>query len=186
MKYSSIFILLSIVFIFACNDKKTEEEQKLTEEVTSTFDSTDLPTTIAAIDEDKPFLMQYRFEPGESFNYRMTVISENEQSMETDTIMTANLSQTLIYIINFKTLSLDKDSIAELQCTFTSVNVKADVNGEQITYQSGSEIDSTERLKFAEYESFVNNPFNLKVSRFGVVKEVFNTGNIVDRFLSIR
>ena len=33
MKYTSIFILLSIIFISACSDKKTEEEQKLTEEV---------------------------------------------------------------------------------------------------------------------------------------------------------
>jgi hypothetical protein len=47
-------------------------------------------------------------------------------------------------------------------------------------------MDSTESLKFAEYESFVNNPFKLKVTRFGVVKEVSNTVNIVNRFLSIR
>lgn len=186
MKYTSIFVLLTIVFFIACNDKKTEEGQKLTEEITSTFDSTALMTSEAEVDEDQTFLMTYKFEPGKSFKYRMTVISENEQSMETDTTMTANMNQTLIYIIDFKTLSLDKDGIAELQCTFSSVNLKADVNGEQFTYQSGTEMDSPERQKFVEYESFVNNPFKIKVTKFGNVKEIYNTTNIVDRFLKMR
>jgi len=116
----------------------------------------------------------------------MTVISENEQSMETDTTMTANMNQTLIYIIDFKTLSLDKDSVAELQCTFSSVNLKADVNGEQFTYQSGTDMDSTERQKFIEYESFINNPFKIKVTKYGSVKEIYNTTKVVDRFLQMR
>jgi hypothetical protein len=116
----------------------------------------------------------------------MTVISENEQSMETDTTMTAHLGQTLIYILDFKTLSLDEDSVADLQCTVTSVNLKADVNGEKFAYQSGSKLDSTERLKFAEYESFVNHPFKIKVTKYGNVKEIYNTTNIVDTFLKLR
>ncbi len=185
MKYS-LAVLLAIIFFTACNDKKTKEEQKLTEEITSTFDSTTLPTSEAEIDEDQSFSMHYKFVPGESFKYRMTVISENEQSMETDTTISAHLDQTLIYILNFKTLSLDKDSVADLECTVTSVNLKADVNGEKFAYQSGSLIDSTERLKFAEYESFVNNPFKIKVTKYGNVKEIYNTTNIVDKFLKMR
>ena len=134
----------------------------------------------------KYFFIKYKFKPGESFKYRMTVISQNEQNMKTDTSMTARLEQTLIYIIDFKTLSLDEDSVAELQCTFSSVNLKANANGTEISYQSGSLIDSTEKVKFAEYESFVNNPFNIRVGKHGEIIDIYKIDKIMNRFLSLR
>jgi len=186
MRYITILYALLLLLLLACQDKKTEEEQKQTEELTSTFDSSALPTTEVEMDENSTFYLKYNFKPGESFKYRMTVISQNEQTIETDTTMIAYIDQTLIYIINFKTLSLSKDSITDLQCTFTSVNLKANVNGTDVTYQSGSQNDSTEKAKFAEYESFLNNPFNIKVGKNGALKEIYNTEKIMNHFLSIR
>jgi hypothetical protein len=186
MKNLLTILLLSILLIFACQQKKTEEEQKSPEEITSTFDSTALPTTEVDKNEDQSFFIRYKFKPGESFKYRMTVISQNEQNMKTDTSMTARLEQTLIYIIDFKTLSLDEDSVAELQCTFSSVNLKANANGTEISYQSGSLIDSTEKVKFAEYESFVNNPFNIRVGKHGEIIDIYKIDKIMNRFLSLR
>ena len=186
MKYLVILYLFSAIVFSACQQKNTKEEQKPTEEVASTFDSSALPTTKADMDEDQSFLLKYKFTPGESFKYRMTVISQNEQSIEADTTMTATMDQTLIYIINFKTLSLDKDSVAELQCTFTSVNLKANANGTEVSYQSGSIIDSTEKVKFAEYESFLNNPFNIRIGKNGELIEIYKTDKIMNRFLSLR
>ncbi|MCW8814072.1 MAG: DUF6263 family protein [Chlorobium sp.] len=186
MKYLITLFLLSTILFFSCQQKKTEEGQKTTEEVTSTFDSSALPTTNIGIDSTKSFFLKYNFKPGESFKYRMTVISKNEQSIQTDTVMAAKLDQRLIYIMNFKTESLDKDSIAELVCTFTSINLKANVNGQEITYQSDSGIDSTEKTKFAEYEAFLNNPFNIRVGKQGELIEIYKTDKIMNRFLSIR
>ena len=186
MKYVFTLLVLSAVLFSACQQKKTEEEQKSTEEIASTFDSTALPTTKVEMDESQAFILKYNFIPGESFRYRMTAISQSEQSIETDTSMTATMDQTLIYVINFKTLSLDKDSIAELQCTFASVNLKANVNGTEFSYQSGSLIDSTEKVKYAEYESFINNPFNIRVGKNGELIEIYKTDKIMNRFLSLR
>ena len=186
MRYILTLVLLTTLFFFSCQQKKTEDEQKSTEEIASTFDSSALPTTNVEIDENQSFFLKYNFTPGESFKYRMTAISQNEQSIEADTSMTATMDQTLIYVINFKTLSLDKDSVAELQCTFASVNLKANVNGNEVAYQSGSLIDSTEKVKFAEYESFMNNPFNIRVGKNGELIEIYKTDKIMNRFLRLR
>ena len=186
MKYVFTLLVLFVTLFIACKQNKTDEVQKSTEEIASTFDSTALPTTKVEMDEDQSFYLKYNFKPGESFKYRMTAISQNEQNIEADTSMTANMDQTLIYVINFKTLSLDKDSVAELQCTFVSVNLKANVNGNEVSYQSGSLIDSTEKVKFAEYESFLNNPFNIRVGKNGELIEIYKTDKIMNRFLSLR
>ncbi|MCW8803678.1 MAG: DUF6263 family protein, partial [Ignavibacteriaceae bacterium] len=183
MKYLLTLFLLSTILFAACQEKKTEEDQKPNEEITSTFDSSALPTTKVAMDEDQSFFLKYNFKPGESFRYRMTVISQTEQSIEADSSMTATMDQTLIYLINFKTLSVDTDTIAELQCTFSSVNLKANVNGTQVSYKSGSLTDSTEKVKFAEYEAFLNNPFHIRVGKNGELIEIYKTDKIMNRFL---
>ena len=186
MKYVLTLLILSILISFACQQKKAEEEQKSTEEMTSTFDSSSLPTTKVDMDENQSFLLKYKFKPGESFKYRMAVISQNEQSIEADTSMSAIMDQTIIYMLDFKTISLDKDSVAEMECTFTSVNLKANVNGTDVSYQSGSLIDSTEKVKFAEYEAFLNNPFYIRVGKHGELIEIYKTDKIMNRFLSLR
>jgi hypothetical protein len=186
MKYILSLFILSTVLFFSCQQKKNEEKQKSEEELASTFDSTALKTTEVKEDKQQSFFLKYYFKPGESIKYRMTVISQNKQTIQADSNMTSVMDQTLTYIINFKTLSLDEDSVAELQCTFTSVNLKANVNGKVITYQSGEKIDSTERIKFAEYESFLNNPFNIRVGKDGNLVEIYKTDKIMNRFLSLR
>ena len=186
MKSLITITLLSIALFFACQQKKTEEEQKINEEVTSTFDSTALTTTAVDASEDQSFFFAYKFVPGESFKYRLTTISQNDRSITTDSTMSDKLSQTIIFILNFKTLSLDADSVAELQCTFTSVNLKANANGIDISYQSSAQMDSTERLKFPEYESFKNNPFNLRVGKHGEIIDIYKFDKITNRFLELR
>jgi hypothetical protein len=186
MKYLLTLFLLSTILFSTCQQKKTEEEQKSTEEVASTFDSSALPTTKVDMGEDQSFFLKYNFKPGESFRYRMTVISQTEQSIVADSSMTATMDQTMIYLINFKTLSLDNDTVAELQCTFSSVNLKANVNGTEVSYQSGAPIDSTEKVKFAEYEAFINNPFNIRVGKNGELIEIYKTDKIINRYLSLR
>jgi hypothetical protein len=186
MKYLITIILLSVLTLLSCKENKTEDNQKSELEVTSTFDSSALKTSETIMDKEKKFFIKYNFKPGESFKYRMTVISQNEQNVQADTNITTVLNQTLIYIINFKTLSLDEDSIAELQCTFTSVNLKANVNDKEIIYKSEAKNDSTEQVKFAEYESFVNNPFNVRVGKDGNIVEIYKTDKIMNRYLSLR
>jgi hypothetical protein len=186
MKSLLTITLLSITLFFACQQKKEEEEQKITEETASTFDSTALLTTTVEENENQSFIFRYKLVPGESFKYRVTTISQSEQSVITDSSMTDHLDQTIIFIMNFKTLSVDDDSVAEIECTFNSVNLKANANGIDISYKSGSQMDSTERQKFPEYESFLNNPFNLRVGKQGEIIDIYKIDKIMNKFLTFR
>ena len=186
MKNIFVLTLLSLALFISCQKEKTNEEQKVQEEVATTFDSTALPTTAVDESEDQSFSFRYKFEPGKSFKYRLTTISEREQSIITDSTMIDKLNQTIIFIMNFKTLSLDDDSVAEMECTFTSVNLKANANGIAVNYQSGTKMDSTERQKFPEYESLINNPFNMRVGMHGEIIEIYKTDKIINKFLSMR
>lgn len=186
MKNIFVFILISLTLLVSCSKEKTEQKDEATTELASTFDSTALSTKAIDSTEDLSFLLRYKFVPGESFKYRMTTISERQQSIVTDSTLSDQLKQTIIFIINFKTLSVDNDSVAELECTFNSVNLKANANGIDISYQSGNQADSTQREKFPEYESFVNNSFNLRVGKLGEIVEIYKVDKIINQLLSIR
>ena len=182
-------ITLLAIFIFAsCQNEKNENENETesSKEMTSSFDSTALKTTTIDTDEDRPFLFRYKFVAGETFKYRLTTIAKSEQTIVADTTMSEKMSQTIIFIMNFKTLSLDEDSVAELECTFSSVNLKANAQGNDVTYQSGAQMDSTERVKFAEYESLINNPFNLRVGKLGAIIDIYKADRIMNKFLELR
>ena len=183
-----IFIIITLLVISAACKDDTEKENRNTDELASTFDSTALQTERLSEKEasDQSFLLSYRFKPGETIKYRMSIFSQNEQHMETDTIMDSSVEQKLIYLINFKTVSIDEDEITELQCTISSINLNASGMGKEINYKSGTEIDSIEQLQFAEHESFVNNPFNIRVSKYGELIEIFKTDKILNSYLTLR
>jgi len=185
MKNLLILVLISL-FLFSCQKEKSKEDEKMLEEAASTFDSTALPTTTVDESEEQSFFFRYKFIPGETFRYRLTTISQNQQSVITDSTLTDNLEQTIIFILDFKTLSLDDDSVAELQCTFSSVNLKANANGIDIVYKSDAEMDSTERKNFPEYESFLKNPFNLRIGKHGEIIDIYKIDKIMNRFLALR
>jgi hypothetical protein len=186
MKKFVLLIGSLLLIIIACNDKPDQEE-KSTKELSSTFDSSSLQTTELIEEEsDQSFFMHYKFKPGETINYRMSIVSQNEQHFEADTIMDSSFEQTLIYLINFKTISIDEDDITELQCSVNSINLKASGMGNEITYQSGTQLDSAELIQFAEHESFVKNPFNIRVNKSGELIEIFKTDKILNSFLSLK
>lgn len=186
MKKVFAIISLSLLLFISCQKEESKEEDSTTKEVTFTFDSSALKTTAIDTNENQSFLFRYKFKPGESFKYRLSTISQSEQSVVADTTMSEKMSQTIIFIVNFKTLSLDPDSIAELECIFSSVNLTANARGRDITYQSGAQMDSTEKIQFAEYESFVNNPFNLRVGKLGEIIDIYKIDKIMNKFLQLR
>jgi len=180
----TIIILALVMLLFGCDNKKTAEEQS--EEINLTqVDSSDLVTTEVE-DEDESFFIRYKFNEGESLNYRLTVISESEQNIEADTSIAQSFKQTIKYAINFQVTELDEDSVAEIKCTISAINLDADLNGEKVTYKSGSTLDSLDVIKFAEYEALVNNQFRLRVSSLGEVKDVYRVDKIFNKYLDLR
>jgi len=182
-KHILIIIVLAIL-LFGCDNKKPAEENA--EEINLTqVDSSDLITTEVE-DENESFFLRYEFNDGESFNYRLTVISQSEQNIEADTSITQSFNQTVKYAINFQVIELDEDSVAELKCTISAINMNADLNGENVTYKSGSSLDSSDVFRFAEYEALVNNPFRLRVTPLGEVADVYSVDKIFTQYIELR
>jgi len=182
-RHTIIILALALLF-FGCDNKKTAEE--ITEEINLTqVDSSDLVTTEVE-DEDEFFFFRYKFDEGESINYRLTVISESQQNIEADTSITQSFNQTIKYAINFQVIELDEDSVAELKCTIGGINLEADLNGEKVSYKSSSNLDSLDALKFAEYETLINNQFRLRVNSLGEVADVYSVDKIFNKYLELR
>jgi len=182
-RYTIIILALAMLLI-GCDNKKTAVEE--TKEINLTqVDTSDL-VTAEVEDEDESFFFKYKFNEGDSFNYRLTVIQESDQNIDADTSIAQSFNQIIKYAINFQVTELDEENVAELKCTVTGINLDADLNGEKVSYKSGSTLDSLDVFKFAEYESLVNSQFRLRVNPLGEVKDVYRVDKIFNNYLDLR
>jgi len=186
MKILLAVISLSLLLFFSCQTEESKEEVEPTQEAASTFDSSALPTTTIDTEEDQSFLFRYKFDSGDNFKYRLTAISNTEQTITADSSITESIGQKIIFILNFKILSLDEDSVTELECKFSSINLNTKARGQEFNYQSGSQNDSATKVQFAEYEALLNNPFNLRVSKLGAIIDIYKADRIMNKFLDLR
>jgi hypothetical protein len=58
--------------------------------------------------------------------------------------------------------------------------------GEHFEYKSGSQLDSLNKIRYADYESLINLPFGLRVTPAGEITEVFRVDKIITKFLNIK
>lgn len=177
--------LLAVVLFISCGEKEKSVTDKEAQNVVATFDTTDLQTKEVQ-NPDESFHLVYGFKKGEKYNYRLTVLSESQQRIEADTFFSRTINQSITYLLELNALEVEKDSTAELQCTFKSFKLDADAEGQKFNYQSGSEPDSADRMKYAEYLSFLDNPFNLRVSKSGQILDITRAEKISNKFLELR
>ncbi len=180
-------LILIIAFVSCGSDSDKEEKKENTDtDVSSVIDTTDLPA--ATIDESEKtgtYNLAYNFKEGDTFKYRLSTISKSIRDVVVDTAFTNNLVQNITRVVEIKTLKVNDDSTAELQCTLTSASIDADMNGQKVTYRSGQKLDSLEVRRFYEFESILNNPFVIKVNNRGKLLGVTDTGNILDKMIEI-
>jgi hypothetical protein len=74
----------------------------------------------------------------------------------------------------------------ELNVVINSSKLDAEANGKKFTFESGTVKDSLDKVKFAEYECLINNPFSLRVSKSGEILEIFRSDKITNRFLELK
>ncbi len=178
-------ILLTGLLLFGCGEKA--KEQKSEEQKDQfTFDTTD----IKADPVDNPgqsFYLRYKLEKGKSYNFRLTAISKDDQTVTTkDTTMKQGIDQTMVYNMKFTPTEIDADSTIEMEAVITSIKVDGTFGNEPVHYQSGTTRDSADIVKFAQYESLVKNSFEVRISRLGELLDVFRADKIVDKLLDIK
>lgn len=178
-----LFLFMIGILLISCGDK--EGPAVVDEKNKYNFDTTDVQTT-AAENPNESFLLSYNFEKGQKYNYRLTTISETNQTVEADTIIKQTVKQNIIYLVNLSLTEKDDDGFMDLNCTFTSVKLEADANNSKFSYESSSTTDSVEKDKYAEYEALINNPFSIRINRAGELLEIGKTDKIVNSYITIK
>lgn len=177
-------ILLSFIFILIGCKKEDDKPVDIKDKYAT--DTTEIKT-VQLENQSELFYINYKLEKGIEYNYRLTNIAENSQSVNAkDTILSQKVKQTITYLIKLKVLDIDVDSIYEVGFNITSVQLDADANGEKFHFESSTSKDSMDRVRYSEYVSVLNNPFNIRVSKTGEVVEIYKTDRIINEFLKLK
>ncbi len=180
MKHLLCFALFLLI-IAGCSEKegngRKSEDQKP--------DSLNAKTVI--LDNiNQSFNLKYKLETGKDYKYRLTTNQiENIQIQNSDTSVQNNAFQQVTYLMNFLVEKIDNNNTAELICNITSVKLNADANGTKFSFQTGHAKDEKELRNFAQYESFMNNTFGLRIGQYGDIVEVSRTDKIINKFIAI-
>ncbi|HZW38688.1 MAG TPA: DUF6263 family protein [Ignavibacteriaceae bacterium] len=183
MKYLFIFLFSTFAFFAGCNKEDGKEPAATNTKADYNYDTTSLKVG-SVTNPNQIFDLTYKFEKGKEYVYRLTSITKETTQIKADSIINQNIDQTLSYIIKLVPIESDNDAI-EMQCTVTNARVNAQTPQEKIYYETGITKDSTNLLRFADYEALVNNPFNFRVSKYGEVLEVFKADKIINKYLKI-
>ena len=120
MKNFTIMILvIALIFIFIkCSSETKEKKQPQTE--FSDSNPLDLqPIMDHEVLNDVRFYLAYNFEEGKEFQYRLTTLSTTERDVESDSVVIDRFEQKITRVLNFKILSVEKDNLADIECTIS-------------------------------------------------------------------
>ncbi len=180
-----ILILLTGLLLFGCGEN-TKEQKSDEQKDQFTFDTTEIKATPV----DNPaqsFYLRYKLEKGKSYNFRLTAISKDEQTITMkDTTMNQKMDQTMIYNMKFTPNEVDADSTMQMEAVITSIKVDGIFGDQPVHYQSGTTVDSADIDKYVQYESLVKNPFDIRVSKLGELLDIYRADKIVNKLLDIK
>ena len=178
---TTIIFIISIVSCGSNSDKKNEKENK--DKIVNQNDSSDIiSSTPYEVKKDEVFNLAYKFNTGDSFKYRLTTTTSTSQNVVADSTIANMFNQKIIQILDFNTISVEHDTIAQLKCTITDIDVNRNIDGKTSSYKAGENPDSTKLNQFMEYAGILNNPFNVKVSTHGRIIDISNTNKLVNKF----
>ncbi|WP_337864960.1 DUF6263 family protein [Ignavibacterium sp.] len=184
-KYFLIASLFLAVIIPACGDKKSDQpENAQLDSTLYIYDSTEIKAQ--PIEDSSQFQLSYNFVKGEKVRYRLSTISDNMQTLTSDTSITMKLHQEVIYVFDLTPKEIDKDGIIEADINILGVKLSADVNGEKFEFEAGKSTDSAQTVRFAEFLALWNNPFSIRFNKSGEVLEVFRADKIANKFINLR
>lgn len=180
-----IFPLLLAGLLAGCGDN-TEKPKETQSTDSFTFDSSALKTVPLPADEIKDVSLAYDLSPGTKFRYRLTSITEDKQSIVADTTISQTVLQTMSYLIDAEIKEVDQSKVFEVELKFAQIGINADVNGNKVTYRSGSKLDSADKDKYTEYEAMINTPFSARVDRYGEILEILRADRIANKAIEMR
>lgn len=163
--------ILLFILITACG--KSEEK------------STAIPADLDKLEtieiKDGSIPLRYNFSKGDKFKYKLTTITNSEESVKADSAISSKLFQTITYLFDLEVLEIDDDKISEFAVNIGSIKLEANVNGQQINFDSKGEHSKEEKQRFLEYATISNSPYRARVSSRGEVLEVTRLDKMIEK-----
>jgi len=142
---------------------------------------------LKAVDaKGQQFLFRYNFTKGEELKYKLTTINDATETIKADSLINNSVNENSSYTVTLNVLDIDKDSIAELNVTVTSIDLNSKANGKEIKYTAPNKLSKEEKLNFVQYEALYNNPFRIRVNGKGEVVEVTRIDKIIEKIVQMR
>jgi hypothetical protein len=116
----------------------------------------------------------------------MASFTDDALTIKSDTSITQNNKQSVIYILDLNLSNIDQDGVMEFSCNISSLLFNAILNGQAFGYQSGNTKDTASMKKYAEYSSLVDNPFSVRIGKNGGILEIFRVDKIMSKYLLLK
>lgn len=184
LKHLLVLVLITVLLI-GCGEKSNEPQKILSDKEKYSFDSTDLKTE--GIDNSgKPFAMEYKLKKGDVLSYRLTTISNNNQTITIDTTVSSGVNQKIVYLLDLIVKDIDEDGNTEADIKINSLKLDASANGQTFSFEAGKDSDTSKIKQFAEFHALQNNPFSIRFNKKGEVLEIYKADKISNKFLEIK
>ena len=182
MKKLFLFIITAFFLFGGCSKKEEKPIANKNQFITDTSAIKTVPVS----NPNESFSLKYAFEKGKKYQYRISSISSDIESMKTDsTKRNQNIKQSSVYILQLSPLDTDQDGTIEINAEISSIKIDALMDGQKISYESGTVKDSTDKTKYAQYEALAKNPFGIRVSKIGEILEIMRVDKIVNKFFEL-
>ncbi len=179
-KFFLLFTIL-VTFTYLGCDKKSGNDNK-------PVSLKDTVQHVTKVDPNPPASVKlaYAFKKGDTFNYKIVSTNKSTQTIKSDTTVSQSGYDQIRYLINFSVVEVDEDKTADLKVILSTIEIDANSGDTKVSYKSGTITDSTERLKYADYEALVNSPFNIRVNSKGELLEITKVDRITNKLLDMQ
>ncbi len=178
-----LIILSAALILVSCGKKnETSSSSKQTSVVEQVKGDTLQPVEL----KNKDVTLAYKFKIGDKFQYRLTRSVLTDERIESDTTINNQYSQTTSYVFDFLVKKKNTDSTYSIDAVISDVKLSSTFNGQNITYQSNSNLSPDDKKRFIEYETVYNSPFEVAVTDRGIVKDIKGLDKMVDKMVVIQ
>jgi len=172
-------IILALFLIIGCSSDEKKENNEGSENVSEHNFITD-----AAV-KNRTFDLSYKFPKGEKLSYKLTSVAKTTQKVETDTLVTQEVTQTIDYLFDIESLGKDGDNY-NLKVEIKSIKLNTNFNGETLSYDSENSEGNSNPKDYAEYAALAHTNYNVTINPQGTILQVDNVEDVINNFLKIK
>lgn len=178
MKKIIFLLLLSFVF-FSCGEKKNN---------TPETDKTKSNNSLTMVKDNTPpgnISLNYQLKKGQHIAYQLVNKSSTSRTVIADSTNTQKAEQNVTYKIDMDVLDVD-NNVMDIKINISSIKADINMDGQKLSYQSGNNLDESTKMRFADFETLVNTPFNISLASDGEINEFYKVDKVINKFLNFR